>query len=133
MSPEAFLLDELLGDDVAGAKEEGCGAALGEHRPTDEERAVIGLVDGCKKTEEDRRGAPQIGPLFLRRRHFGPGPELVRLSFHASASTTTDMYFSLRASHYQPQAGSLHLVTLLRHSSISSRQVFKFQPSCQRR
>ncbi len=37
--------DELLGDDVIGAKEEGCGAALGKHRPTDEGRAVIRLVD----------------------------------------------------------------------------------------
>ncbi len=54
MSSEAFLLDELLGDDVAGAKEESCGAALGEHRPPYKERAVIGLVGSCREREEDR-------------------------------------------------------------------------------
>ncbi|SJL17723.1 uncharacterized protein ARMOST_21284 [Armillaria ostoyae] len=50
MAPEAFLLDELLGDDIVGAKEE----------PADEERAVIGL-------EKSKRG---IGPVFLRRPEF---------------------------------------------------------------
>ncbi len=44
MSSEASLLNELLGDDVASAKEEDCGGTLGEHRPPDEERTVIGLV-----------------------------------------------------------------------------------------
>ncbi len=52
MAPEAFLLDELLGDDIVGAKEGG--AALGEHWLTDEERAVIGLVGSCREREEDR-------------------------------------------------------------------------------
>ncbi len=36
MATEAFLLNELLGDDIVGAKEDG--AALGEDRPADEER-----------------------------------------------------------------------------------------------
>ncbi|PBK58262.1 hypothetical protein ARMSODRAFT_1010223 [Armillaria solidipes] len=45
------FLDELLGD---GAKEEGCGAALGEHWPPGEECAVIGLVGSCREMEKDR-------------------------------------------------------------------------------
>ncbi|KAK0438546.1 hypothetical protein EV421DRAFT_1738312 [Armillaria borealis] len=50
----ADSLSELLGDDIAGAKEEGCGAALGKHWPPDEERIVIGLVGSWREREEDR-------------------------------------------------------------------------------
>ncbi len=72
----------IMSDNVAGAKE-GCGTTLGEHRPTDEERAVIGLVGSCREREEVRliraegeamreKSKRGIGPVFLRRHHFGP-------------------------------------------------------------
>ena len=76
MDLTAFLLDELLGDDIVGAKEDG--AALGEHWPADEQRAVICLVGNwrergrrtdlyARKREAIRvRSKRGIGPVYLR-------------------------------------------------------------------